>query len=91
MGINMFRMWCKLFKQNRLLADTVVCNDTSDTRTHKIFQALSTTCLEFNLAEPQWLDTTINDFKRFRKARFTQDNFIEEIDFDYLEIEIIEE
>ena len=29
--------------------------------------------------------------KRHAKARFTQDNFIETIDFDYLEIQIIEE
>ena len=31
------------------------------------------------------------DFKRHDKTRFTSDNFIETIDFDYLEIEVIEE
>ena len=38
-----------------------------------------------------WLDSTINEFKRHAKARFYQDNFVDEIDFDYLEIQIIEE
>lgn len=33
----------------------------------------------------------INDFKRHAKTRFTKDSFIEQIDFDYLEIEVIEE
>ena len=31
------------------------------------------------------------DFKRFSKVRFRQDNFFEAIDFDYLEIQVIEE
>ena len=38
-----------------------------------------------------WLDNNIMDFKRHDKTRFTSDNFIETIDFDYLEIEVIEE
>jgi len=87
----MFRLWAKVFKDNRLLRDTVIRDASDDTRTHKIFNALTEVCLEFNLAEPQWLDKNISDFKRYGKTRFTQDNFIEEIDFDYLEIHIIEE
>ena len=34
----MFRLWGKEFKDNRLLRDTVICDDTDDTRTHKISQ-----------------------------------------------------
>ncbi|MCM1136108.1 MAG: hypothetical protein NC400_11095 [Clostridium sp.] len=87
----MFRMWGKIFKDNRLLKDTVICNGDEDTRTHKIFQALDEICHEFDLEKPIWLDATIADFKRHNKVRFTQDNFIESIDFDYLEIHVIEE
>ena len=36
-------------------------------------------------------DATIKEFKRHSKARFYQDSFIEEIDFDYLEIQILDE
>lgn len=90
-GIQMFRMWAKIFKENRLLKDTVICNDKEDTRTHKVFQALDDICYEFDLGKPIWLEATIADFKRHAKARFTQDNFIEPIDFDYLEIHVIEE
>ena len=42
-------------------------------------------------SEKRNLDTTIADFKRHAKARFYQDNFVDSIDFDYLEIEVIEE
>ena len=36
----MFRLWGKEFKENRLLRDTVICDETTDTRTQKIFNAL---------------------------------------------------
>ncbi len=87
----MFRLWGKIFKENRLLKDTVICNSCDDTRTHKIFQALESICYEFDLGKPLWLESTIADFKRHNKTRFSQDNFIEAVDFDYLEIQILEE
>lgn len=87
----MFRLWAKIFKDNRMLRDTVICNASADTRTHKIFQALDEVCYEFDLGKPIWLDATIQDFQKHSKARFTSDNFIEPIDFDYLEIHVIEE
>ncbi len=87
----MFRMWAKEFKDNRMLRDCVICNDDNDTRTHKVFNAIDEICYRFNLGKPIWLDANVRDFKRHDKTRFTQDNFIESIDFDYLEIHVIEE
>lgn len=87
----MFRLWARTFKDNRMLRDTVICNDSADTRTHKIFKALEQVCYEFDLGKPIWLDSTIADFKKHNKTRFTADSFIEAIDFDYLEIQVIEE
>ncbi len=87
----MFRLWGKIWKDNHLLKDTVFEEDSTDTRTHKIFRGLEEICYEFDLGKPIWLDKTVSEFKRHDKARFSQDNFIEEIPFDYLEIQIIEE
>ena len=87
----MFRLWAKIFKDNHLMEDVVICNDKEDTRTHKVFQALDEACYELDLTRPIWLDLNIKDFKRHSKTRFTQDSFIEHIDFDYLEIQVIEE
>lgn len=87
----MFRLWAKEFKDNHMLKDTVIVDSTDDTRTHKVFHALDEICYQFDLGKPIWLDSTIQDFKRHDKARFTQDNFIESINFDYLEIHVIEE
>lgn len=87
----MFRLWGKIYKENRMLRDTVISDESQETRTHKVFKALEEICYEFDLGKPIWLDKTAEEFKRHAKARFTQDNFVECIDFDYLEIHIIEE
>ena len=74
-----------------MIKDMTVCDDSDDTRTHKIFRALEDICYSWDLGKPIWLDSTILEFPRRKKTRFYQDNFIETIDFDFLEIQIIEE
>ncbi len=74
-----------------MLKDEVIENITSDTRTHKIFDSLDEICNLWDLAKPIWLDSNIKDFKSHSKTKFTKDCFVEAIDFDYLEIGIIEE
>ena len=74
----MFRLWVKEWKDSRLVRDTVVENDDRDTRTHKVLRGLEEGCRRF-------------DLPRHAACRFTQDAFIEDIDFDYLEIRVIEE
>lgn len=87
----MFRLWAKEWKENHMIKDMVVCDESEDTRTHKVFHALTEICYEFDLSKPIWLDATTEEFKRHSKARFYQDNFVDSIDFDYLEIQVIEE
>lgn len=85
------RIWGKIWKSNRMLKDVVVEDKSDDTRTHKVFNLLYEVCLEFDLGKPIWLETNIEDFKRTARTRFRQDSFMEQIDFDYLEIQVIEE
>ena len=87
----MFRFWGKIWKDNHMLRDTVIFDDTDDTRTHKVFHSLEQICYEFDLGNPIWLDSNIRQFQRSSKARFHQDSFIEQIEFDFLEIQVIEE
>ena len=85
------RIWFKLMQDNRLLRDTTVTDESDETRTHKIFGALEAVCYEFDLGKPVWLDANIEEFKRHTKTRFSQDCFMEEIPFDFLEMQVIEE
>ena len=74
------RIWFKEWKDNHLIKDTVVEDFGEETRTHKVFMALEEACRRLDLAVPIWLDPAVR-----------QDAFIEKIDFDYLEIQVIEE
>ena len=64
---------------------------SEDTRTHKVFAAISQICLHFDLSEPIWLQSNIAEFKRSSRTRFYQDHFIDSVPFDFLEIQVIEE
>ncbi|MBR4183212.1 MAG: hypothetical protein IKQ56_05240 [Lachnospiraceae bacterium] len=85
------RIWFKIFKENRMLNDMTVEDHSGETRTHKVYKALDEACRQFDLGRPLWLESTVRDFKAHAKARFRQDSFIEHIDFDFLEIHVLEE
>ena len=83
----MFRLWCKLFDEsNHLMKDMVYANPDMD-----INRTIKEACYTFDLSEPIWLDSNIADFQRHSKVRFTKDNFIDSIDFAYMEVQVIEE
>ena len=85
------KIWFKIWENTHLLKSETLEDDTEDTRTHKIFHALEEACYEFDLSKPIWLESTISEFQHHAKARFRQDNFIDSVDFDYMEIQVIEE
>ena len=87
----MFRLWGKLCKDNKIISDLTINDSSEETRTHKVFAALTAICLGFDLPEPIWLSSNISEFRRMSRTRFKQDSFIEAIPFDYLEIQVIEE
>ena len=88
----MFRMWGKLMKSNRLLKDTVISvEDAGLNRTRKVYKALEDICYEFYLPKPLWLEANKKEFMTHDKTRFYHDSFIEDIDFDFLEVQVIEE
>ena len=90
----MFRMWGKVWKNNRLLKDITVCDAApaeEKNRTRKVFDGVEEICYAFDLGKPIWLEINVKEFQKGDKTRFSKDSFIEEIDFDYLEIQVIEE
>lgn len=85
------KIWFREWKENHMIRDLTVEDGSGDTRTHKIFHAIDRVAQEFDLAHPIWLESTIRDFKKQAKCRFTRDNFQDEVPFDYLEMEVLEE
>lgn len=84
-------MWIKMWKSGRLVKDMTVENAEPLNRTKKVFDAIDKACLAWDLPHPQWLPFHITDFKRHSRTRFGQDAFLETIEFDWLEVHVIEE
>ena len=87
----MFRLWGKLMADGHLVRDAVIEDDSSDTRTHKVFHALTALCREFDLMEPIWFNANVAEFRRLARTRFRAENFAEDVGFDFLEIQVLEE
>lgn len=85
------KIWFKLWTDTRLTASETIEITDEDTRTYKVFRALEEACLTFDLGKPIWLDSNVNEFKHRSRTRFTKDNFVEEIEFDYMEMQVLEE
>ena len=51
----MFRLWGRIWKDNHMLKDTVICDDRQETRTHKVFHCLEQICYELDLGNPIWI------------------------------------
>ncbi len=85
------RVWVKLMKNTHMIKETTIVRDEEDTRTHKVLHALEEACHTLDLSTPIWLEKNIKQFQRAARTRFSQDNFIETIEFDYLELQILEE
>lgn len=85
------KIWAREMKNGHMVQETTIEDFSDETRTHKVFHALEEVCLQFNLARPIWLDSTVRDFQRRARCRFYPDAWVEEIPFDYLEIQVMEE
>ncbi len=88
----MFRLWGKIYKNNKIIKDTVITMD-EDNKSRELLTevCLDKICVTFDLQHPMWLNDNHKDYPAYGRTSFNQDHFIEQIDFDYLEIEIIED
>jgi hypothetical protein len=86
----MFRLWGKVYKNNKIIKDTIIELHNDDISKDDLTNnCLDKICYEFDLQHPMWLNDNQKDYPVYGKTSFNQDHFIEQIDFDYLEIEII--
>lgn len=88
----MFRLWGKTVKDDRILESKVFELDEPNlTIEEKIEKSLADICYSFDIQRPMWFDENNRDIAIFNKTCFKNHHFIESVDFDYFEIEIIED
>ena len=85
----MARLWGKLIKKHRIWRDVVSETDGDDAAATQ--EALSEVCYRLDIPRPIWLDKHTEEIERFGYTSFSQDHFIESINFDKFEIEFLRE
>ena len=85
------RIWFKFIDNARIIDSETIEDFSDETRTHKIFNSIDEVCYKYDLSKPISLNSNIEEFKRRSKTRFNKDNFVDEIEFDFMEMEILEE
>ena len=80
------RLWAKIIKKHRIERQATAQCDWEG-----VEDALTELCHEFDIPRPLWLDKHHREFEEFRRTQFLPEHFIEDVPFQRLEIEFLED
>ena len=82
----MARLWARIIVKQRIAQQaTVPCTPDG------VDEALTDLCREFDIPCPLWLRKHENEFEAFRHTAFLPEHFMEEVAFQKLEIEYLDD
>ncbi len=80
------RLWARIICKHRIERQGTEECDFSG-----VEEALTRLCHEFDIPRPLWLDKHYREFDEFRRTHFLPEHFMEEVPFQRLEIEFLED
>ena len=87
----MYKLWARKIKDNKIIASLNIKNNEKISLSEKKDKCFKEICQKFDLSVPLWLEKHSNEFSKFKYVTFYQEDFIDDIDFDKLEIELIDD
>lgn len=82
----MARLWARIIVKHRIAQQaTVPCSVDG------VGDALTELCREFDIPCPLWLNKHENEFEAFRHTAFLPEHFMEDVPFQKLEIEYLDD
>lgn len=85
----MMKLYARALKGRLAVAETEVCNEEMErTFQDRLEKCLIGVCSELNISVPLWIDRNTSEFVCFKRTFFTAEQFIDEIKFDRLMIEM---
>jgi hypothetical protein len=88
----LFKLWGKIVKKNNIVKNRVIEMNLEGLSTEEmLFKGIEELCNVFDIANPMWMRDNKLEMNHINKTRFKAQHFIEEIDFDYFEVEYIVE
>ena len=80
------RLWAKIIKKHRIERQA-----TAPCAWEGVEDALTELCHEFDIPRPLWLNKHHREFEEFRRTQFLPEHFMEEVPFQRLEIEYLDD
>ncbi|MBQ6373506.1 MAG: hypothetical protein IJJ45_03365 [Clostridia bacterium] len=80
------RLWARIIDRQR-----IVRQDTRECHQGDVGDALTDLCREFDIPRPIWLEKHEREFAEFGRTRFLPEHFMEDVSFQRLEIEYLED
>ncbi len=82
----MARLWARVIVKHRIAQQvTLPCEPDG------VDEVLTQICHEFDIPCPLWLHKHENEFEAFRHTAFLPEHFMEDVSFDKLEIEYLDD
>lgn len=82
----MARLWARIIVKHRISKQA-----TLETTFDEVDGALTELCRDFDIPNPLWLNKHYREFEKFRRTAFLPEHFMEEVPFQRLEIEYLED
>ena len=82
----MARLWARIIKKHRIEKQATAPCAWGD-----VDEALTELCRDFDIPNPIWLNKHEREFEEFRRTAFLPEHFMEEVPFQRLEIEFLED
>jgi tRNA G26 N,N-dimethylase Trm1 len=86
----MYKLWAKEIKKNHIINSIVIKNKENIDSSKKMDKCLKEICKELDISVPVWLKKHGMEFSQFKYVTFYPQDFIDEVDFDKLEVELID-
>ena len=80
------RLWARVIARHRILKQA-----TRECVFDEAEEALTEICREFDIPRPLWLNKHAREFGEFRRTSFLPEHFMEDVPFQKLEIEFLED
>ena len=80
------RLWAKIINKHRIEQQ-----QTAQCAWEDAEEALTELCHVFDIPRPIWLDKHHREFEEFRRTHFLPEHFMEDVPFQKLEIEFLED
>lgn len=87
----MYRLWAKAIKNNKIINSIDVKNGENITQEQKLKKCLSEIFYKLDVSAPVWLPKHDKEFMEFKKIIFYKDDFVDDVIFDKLEIDLIDD